>query len=88
MDHITIEHALARGDVWALMGNGRWWRLRQNGQVKLWKTRPTEFRIPVKAGLRAYGAITECSRIGMANPQDKPDFVVTGDDPNTLTRGE
>ena len=36
----------------------RWWTIRRNGQTKLWKTRPGEFQIPVKAGLRTCGYIT------------------------------
>jgi hypothetical protein len=31
---------------------------RQNGAIKRWKTRPEEFRIPVKNGLRNYAYIT------------------------------
>lgn len=31
---------------------------RRNGKTKLWKTRPTEFKIPVKRGLRNYGYLT------------------------------
>jgi hypothetical protein len=34
-------------------------RWRRNGATKLWKTRPDEFRIPVKYGLRDYSYITE-----------------------------
>ena len=34
-------------------------RWRRNGQTKTWKTRPDAFRVPVKHGLYAYGAITE-----------------------------
>lgn len=34
-------------------------RWRRNGRTKTWKTRPGEFRIPVKHGLRSYGYITE-----------------------------
>jgi hypothetical protein len=52
-----IEAALAAGHIFARMSNGREWRVRRNGQTKIWKTRPGEFRIPVKAGLRAYGSI-------------------------------
>lgn len=78
----AVEAALAAGNLWALMGNGRYWRLRRNGATKTWKTRPGEFRIPVKAGLKACGEVTHNSRIGAANPQDKPDFVVMSDDPN------
>jgi len=33
-------------------------RVRVNGKVQTWKTRPNECRIPVKHGLYSYGAIT------------------------------
>jgi hypothetical protein len=33
-------------------------RYKRNGKNKLWKTRPNEFQIPVKRGLREYGYIT------------------------------
>ena len=48
-----IETALDAGQIETEMNSGRWWRLRRNGMTKTWKTRPGEFRIPVKAGLRA-----------------------------------
>jgi len=34
-------------------------RWRVNGKVKTWKTRPGEFKIPVKHGMYDYGYITE-----------------------------
>jgi hypothetical protein len=34
-------------------------RWRRNGKTKLWKTRPTHFRIPVKHGLYNYGYIDQ-----------------------------
>lgn len=34
-------------------------RWRRNGKTQTWKTRPDEFRVPVKFGLRGYGNITE-----------------------------
>lgn len=37
---------------------GRPMRWRKNGQTKLWKTRPGEFRIPVKYGLYDHTYIT------------------------------
>lgn len=82
-DRATIEQALDKGFLWALMSNGRYWRLRRNGATKLWKTRPSEFRIPVKAGLRSYGYIDHVCPIGLGNPQDKPLILVTSHDPNT-----
>lgn len=33
----------------------RTWR--RNGATQLWKTRPADFRVPVKYGLYAYGQI-------------------------------
>jgi hypothetical protein len=32
---------------------------RRNGKTKLWKTRPHDFQIPVKRGLKEYGYITQ-----------------------------
>lgn len=34
-------------------------RWRRNGATKTWKTRPNEFRIPIKRGLREYGYIDQ-----------------------------
>jgi hypothetical protein len=64
---IEIETALAQGNLWVLMGNGNYWRLRRNGKTQFWKTRPNEFSIPVKAGLRATGRVTHDSVI-VADP--------------------
>ena len=33
-------------------------RWRRNGETKTWKTRPGDFRLPIKYGLRRYSAIT------------------------------
>lgn len=32
---------------------------RRNGATQTWKTRPDEYRIPVKYGIRTYGALTQ-----------------------------
>jgi hypothetical protein len=34
-------------------------RFIRNGKNKTWKTRPTEFKIPVKRGLKEYGYIDQ-----------------------------
>jgi hypothetical protein len=34
-------------------------RVRVNGRCKVWKTRPTQFRLPVKWGMYEYGYITD-----------------------------
>lgn len=54
----AIEQLLDSGQIETEMNNGRWWALRRNGATKLWKTRPMEFQIPVKAGLHACSYIT------------------------------
>src|SRR5688572_15183423 len=36
-------------------------RARRNGKTKTWKTRPTEFRIPVKYGLKVCFYITQAT---------------------------
>lgn len=83
MNNLTaVEHALEDGNIWVRMRSGRWWLVRRNGATKTWKTRPGDFRIPIKAGLRVYGELTHVSDIGVGNPQDNPVFVVTSFDPN------
>jgi len=32
---------------------------RANGKCKTWKTRPTEFKLPIKHGMYSYGYITQ-----------------------------
>ena len=60
---ITFEQALYARDFHMVDrkhdnadGTPRRWR--RNGQTKTWKTRPGEFKVPVKHGLRDYGYIT------------------------------
>jgi hypothetical protein len=38
--------------------NGTPMEYRQNGKIQFWKTRPDDFRIPVKRGLYEYGEVT------------------------------
>lgn len=33
-------------------------RWRRNGATKTWKTRPEEFRVPIKCGLYSFGELT------------------------------
>jgi hypothetical protein len=32
---------------------------RRNGATQTWRTRPDEYRVPIKYGLRAYGSLTQ-----------------------------
>ena len=66
MIHITrenIETLLDSGKLFAAMRNGNWWQLRRNGKMQTWKKDARRFRLPVKAGLRAYHAIDETQLI-------------------------
>ncbi len=81
VDRYSIETALAAGHVWAAMRNGRYWRLRRNGATKLWKTRPADFRIPIKAGIKSYGYIDQDSTV-TAGVLSAGDFIITQEEPN------
>lgn len=84
INRFAIEGALERGQLWAAMRNGRYWRLRRNGATKLWKTRPEEFSIPVKAGLKACARIDHASSIAFLSSDNwkAAHFVVADRDPN------
>jgi hypothetical protein len=45
---------------------------RRNGATQTWKTRPGEFRLPVKYGIRDYFAITDANAAGWHTEQDCP----------------
>lgn len=75
MNRTETETALDNSTIWALMGNGRYWKLRRNGATKTWKRDPDRFQIPVKAGLRSCAYLT--------NDTDfTTDFIVSKEDPN------
>lgn len=59
---IEIETALEAGKLWCLIGNSNYWKCRRNGKTKI-KTRNQEFRIPIKAGLRATGSIDQTDTV-------------------------
>jgi hypothetical protein len=47
-------------------------RWRRNGATKTWKTRPGEFRVPVKHGMYSYGYLTHHDRYRAHLPADCP----------------
>jgi len=60
--HLTREkclHLLETGQIRWLSPNGNYWQVRQNGAVKRWARTPGAYKIPVKMGIRYYGALTE-----------------------------
>ena len=44
-------------------------RIRINGKCQTWKTRPTEFRLPCKYGLRDYVQVTQHNAADWALPE-------------------
>ena len=58
MTQQEIEAILDAGKLGVKTRSGRVWRARRNGRTQTWKTRPGEFRIPAKAGLRDTFQIT------------------------------
>lgn len=57
MTRNELETALDAGKLKVRMANGNLWAVRRNGRTQTWKTRPDEFRIPIKYGFRGTGAI-------------------------------
>lgn len=77
-----IETALDRGNLWVRMNNGNFWKARRNGATKLWKTRPADFQIPIKAGLRVTGRITETDAL----TEFPRSYLISSIDPNGARR--
>jgi hypothetical protein len=89
MTKYEVELALSHGHLWAAMRNGRYWQLRRNGATQTWKTRPSAFSVPVKAGLKTCTRITETSSVSLMGDVDwrAAHFVVSIDDPNNAIVG-
>lgn len=75
------EYELRTGGLWAKMSHGRYWKLRQNGRVKLWKRDQWRWEIPVKAGMWAYTRLSNETKIGTFDSDY--DFICSHTDPNT-----
>lgn len=54
-----LEQALARHTVRYQMGPKRFWLVKRNGATKTWKTRPNDWRIPLKVGFRSHWQATQ-----------------------------
>jgi len=59
MTRQEAETALDNGTLEVLIHRGVYWRARRNGATKTWKTRPNEWRIPIKAGLRSHAYLSD-----------------------------
>jgi hypothetical protein len=78
-NRLALEGALARGHLWVAMRHGKYWQLRRNGEIKLWKTKPEWFSIPVKAGLKSCTRITHESKFACITDHNWQwaDFVIS-----------
>lgn len=59
-------------------GGGRWWYARRNGQTKRWKTRPADFRIPIKYGFKNCAQIehtTDMALLRIAGSRDDAEVL-------------
>jgi len=70
-DAMTLRHFHAV-DPKRSNADGTPMRVRANGACKIWKTRPEDFRLPVKHGLYSYGYIDQDTKGDWA-PGDRCD---------------
>ena len=80
--HQQVRYEIERGYIWARMYHGHYWQVRCNGKTQTWKRDLFRYRIPVKAGIRAYGEITNETEIFPADFAGKADFICSSSDPN------
>lgn len=45
---------------------------RRNGQTKTWKTRPNEFSVPIKYGLKEFSYLTDGNAYNFHTPEECP----------------
>ena len=60
MTRQDVEKALDAGFLYTADGYGQAkYKIRRNGRTRTWKTRPTQFEIPIKWSFRSTGTITD-----------------------------
>lgn len=59
---------------------------RRNGKTQQWKTRPEDFRLPVKFGLYGYAQITPANAIEVHLADSCPINAYGDNQPNTITK--
>ena len=57
---LTLKHGQILHHKTTKNADGTPMRVRVNGKVKTWKTRPDDFKIPVKYGLKTCGYVDNC----------------------------
>lgn len=66
-DGCTLPGAVTYGKTGKAQPTARVYDWRRNGRTQTWKTRPDEFRIPVKFGMYGYGSITHNDHVHLAD---------------------
>ena len=66
MDGCRLECAVTYGKTGKAQPRASIFEWRRNGATKTWKTRPNEYRIPVKYGIRDYRYITQDDHVHLA----------------------
>ena len=79
MELKEIESALDSGQLYIRKAYGNLWKVRRNGETKLWKRQPGIFRIPIKFGFKSYGEINDTTLIGL--PDDTEALIVFQENP-------
>lgn len=69
------ERALECG-ITAKAPNGNFWFARRNGATRTWKTRPAEYRIPIRVGFRSNTYATERSEWNFLGEGPNADFAI------------
>jgi hypothetical protein len=64
---------------------GKVYEWRRNGATQTWKTRPEQFRVPVKYGMRSYSQITETDAGHFHTAEQCPTRHVTVNGPGGIT---
>ena len=81
MTQEEAEAALDNGRLWCMVSwsftNRKYWKCRRNGRTKTWAREPKRFRIPIKAGFKTHGYVTENSK--------PPIYVISDHAPITKT---
>lgn len=69
---ITKEQALVGSNFHQAVSPTKCRNWRRNGATKVWKTRPNDFRVPVKFGLYGYDSITHLNSEKLFEDKDCP----------------
>lgn len=75
---LTIEQAERALEIGikAKAPNGNFWQAKRNGQTQRWKTRPNEYRIPIRLGFKGNTYATHQSEWNFYGEGPNADFQI------------